>query len=150
MNLILQLKQIYEKSLIAESQSGIQLPKTYYHTYSPGVSVSITKHLDSFDNITFKIMYYITLKLSFGNESFISKKDITEDDKIINRLSILITSDDMSISRATFYRGMKPLIDNGIVIKTGKKNSYLVNPYYFRVLSEKQYNQFKSIMLRSD
>ena len=122
------LKQIYFK----ESKSTILKSKKDSIMY---VRTNKMNEISQDFNTTEKsLMFYIL----FGGIK-------TDKNSIINSMLVILdgnnpkTISTIKINRNNFYAAINKFVDKGILLRYKPKN-YLVNPYYFSVLTEEQVN----------
>lgn len=139
---VLDLRQSYENSLIKHQK--IITVRNYYFSYTCGLSYELLNIMDQVDNPnSFQLLFKICSQLKFSNQS-IDENDVYNIEIIIKRLEFSL--DKGKWSRSTFYRAIKPLLENDIIIRKGY--SYMANPFYFNILSSKQYEMFRKIIFK--
>ena len=138
MDTIDKLRQIYKKQ---HEVSSSFIERDYYYSYSCGFAYdSLTKDLDP---SCCKLILIIMNQLKKTNSSY----EQSDYQKIMNRLKVQITSESCGLSRNTLYKSIKTLVDQGVIVKDSNiKGSYVANPFYFNILSKKQYSVFLGIL----
>lgn len=133
------LRQIYKK----EASRYNKIHKaSYYFRFDCSFCSDMFDYSKIDTPYTYQIIHQIQSLLTKNNKVY----EINEDssDKMLNSLLVDVVSIQGVIPRNSFYRGIKPLIDQNVIVKYDKSR-YTVNPYYFHIFSEKQFTIFLNL-----